>query len=76
MRERTGPVPLARPCSVIIALSATVEGQTTAHYITDILDGLGLKITGLARGIPTGGELDFLDDSTIATAFKSRKDVA
>lgn len=61
---------------IIMALSATVDGQTTAHYITDLLDSIPLKITGLARGIPTGGELDFLDDSTIATAFKSRKDVA
>lgn len=60
---------------VIIALSATVDGQTTAHYITDLLDSYNIKITGLARGIPTGGELDFLDDSTITTAFKARKDV-
>ncbi len=60
---------------VIIALSATVDGQTTAHYITDLISNLNVKTTGLARGIPTGGELDFLDDSTIATAFKSRKDV-
>ncbi len=61
---------------IIIALSATVDGQTTAHYITDLIDDLDIKITGLARGIPTGGELDFLDDHTIVTAFKSRKDVA
>lgn len=60
---------------IIIALSATVDGQTTAHYITDMLDSYDVTITGLARGIPTGGELDFLDDSTIMTAFKSRKSV-
>lgn len=60
---------------LIIALSATVDAQTTAHYIADMLEGTSVKITGLARGIPTGGELDFLDDTTIATAFKSRKSV-
>ena len=60
---------------IIIALSATVDGQTTAHYITDLLHDIDVKITGLARGIPTGGELDFLDDSTITTAFKSRRNV-
>ncbi len=58
---------------VIIALSATVDGQTTVYYINDLLDGMDIKITGLARGIPTGGELDYLDDGTITTAFKSRK---
>ncbi len=60
---------------IIIALSATVDGQTTAHYITDLLSDLNLTITGLARGIPMGGELDFLDEGTIGTAFKSRKNV-
>ncbi len=60
---------------LIIALSATVDAQTTAHYIADMLEETSVKITGLARGIPTGGELDFLDDTTIATAFKSRKSV-
>ena len=58
---------------VILALSATVNGQTTAHYISDIIEEKGINITGLARGIPVGGELDYLDDSTITTAFKSRK---
>ena len=60
---------------VIIALSATVDGQTTVYYINDLLDNMNVKITGLARGIPTGGELDYLDDGTITTAFKSRKSV-
>ena len=61
---------------VILALSATVNGQTTSHYIADRLEGKGVTITGLARGIPVGGELDYLDDSTITTAFKSRKAVS
>jgi recombination protein RecR len=59
---------------VILALSATVDGQATAHYLTDRLqDAAGqLKITRLAHGVPVGGELDYLDDGTIATALKSR----
>lgn len=61
---------------VILALSATVNGQTTSHYIADRLEDKGITITGLARGIPVGGELDYLDDSTITTAFKSRKEIA
>ncbi|MAM34567.1 MAG: recombination protein RecR [Micavibrio sp.] len=61
---------------VILALSATVNGQTTAHYISDIIEDKGINITGLARGIPVGGELDYLDDSTITTAFKSRKKIS
>jgi len=57
---------------VILAVNATVEGQTTAHYITDQLAGLGVKITRLAHGVPVGGELDYLDEGTIAAALKSR----
>lgn len=57
---------------VIIAVNATVEGQTTAHYITDQLDGLNVKTTRLAHGVPVGGELDYLDDGTLAAAIKSR----
>ena len=59
---------------VIIAVNATVEGQTTAHYITDQLDGLSVKTTRLAHGVPVGGELDYLDDGTLAAAIKSRSD--
>lgn len=64
----------AQAQEVIIALSATVNGQATAHYLTDrLLDAApGLKITRLAHGVPVGGELDYLDDGTIATALKSR----
>ena len=58
---------------VILALNATVDGQTTAHYIADKLDGLKVSITSLARGVPVGGELDYLDDGTLTAAFKSRR---
>lgn len=58
---------------IIIATNATALGQTTAHYITEILEGLPLKITRLAQGIPIGGELDYLDDGTLGTALKLRQ---
>lgn len=58
---------------VILALSATVDGQSTAHYISDQLADLNVSITHLAHGVPVGGELDYLDDGTITTALKSRK---
>jgi recombination protein RecR len=57
---------------VIIAVNATIEGQTTAHYITDQLAGMGVKVTRLAHGVPVGGELDYLDEGTLAAALKSR----
>ncbi len=57
---------------VILALSATVDGQSTAHYISDHLSALGAKVTHLAHGVPVGGELDYLDDGTITTALRSR----
>lgn len=59
---------------VILAVNATVEGQTTAHYITDRLEGLDVKITRLAHGVPVGGELDYLDEGTLSAAIKSRRD--
>lgn len=58
---------------VILALNATVDGQTTAHYITDRLAHLPVKVTRLAHGVPVGGELDHLDDGTIAAAMASRR---
>lgn len=58
---------------VILALNATVDGQTTAHYIADELEGLGVAVSSLAQGVPIGGELDYLDDGTIAAALKARK---
>ena len=57
---------------VILALSATVDGQTTAHYIQERLAALPLEITRLAHGVPVGGELDYLDDGTLAQALKAR----
>ena len=57
---------------VIIAISATLDGQTTAHYIAERLEKFKIKVTRLAHGVPIGGELDFLDDGTIAQALKAR----
>ena len=64
--------PTAASNEVIIAVNATVEGQTTAHYLTDQLAGFGVKVTRLAHGVPVGGELDYLDEGTLAAALKSR----
>ncbi len=58
---------------VVLALSATIDGQTTAHYIADQLEGSGASVTSLAQGVPIGGELDYLDDGTITAAMKARK---
>ena len=58
---------------VILALPATVDGQTTAHYLADRLAGTGVAVTMLARGVPVGGELDWLDDGTIAQALRARR---
>jgi recombination protein RecR len=57
---------------VILALNATVEGQTTAHYITDLLHGANVKVTRLAHGVPVGGELDYLDEGTLSAAMRQR----
>jgi recombination protein RecR len=57
---------------IVLALNATVDGQTTAHYITDLLHGGDLKITRLAHGVPVGGELDYLDEGTLAAAIRQR----
>lgn len=58
---------------VIIATGATVDGQTTAHYITDRLQNTGVSISRLAHGVPVGGELDYLDDGTLTAALKARR---
>lgn len=63
-----------RKREVILAVNATVEGQTTAYYITERLDGLDVKVTRLAHGVPVGGELDYLDEGTLSAAIKSRSD--
>ncbi len=67
---RIGPESITE---VILALNATVEGQTTAHYIAEALEGSGVTVTGLAQGVPIGGELDYLDDGTISAALRARR---
>ena len=61
---------------VILATSATVEGQTTAHFIEDSLKGTKVKVSKLAQGLPVGGEIEFLDDGTLFSAFKNRSPIA
>ncbi len=58
---------------VILALNATIDGQTTAHYIAAELAPLGITVTSLAKGVPVGGELDYLDDGTIGAALVARR---
>jgi recombination protein RecR len=69
-RVKSGP---AR--EVILALNATVEGQTTAHYIADRLAPLGVRVSRLAHGVPLGGELDYLDEGTLSAALAARQAV-
>jgi len=57
---------------IILALNATVDGQTTAHYVTDLLAAAGVKVTRLASGVPVGGELDYLDEGTLSAAIRQR----
>ena len=58
---------------IILAMNATVDGQTTAHYLTDRLAGSGVEVSRLAHGVPVGGELEYLDDGTLAAALKARR---
>jgi recombination protein RecR len=58
---------------VVLALPATVDGQTTAHYLADRLSSADAQVTMLARGVPVGGDLDWLDDGTIAQAMRARR---
>jgi len=58
---------------IILALPATLDGQTTAHYISDQFAGTAVEVTSLAQGVPIGGELDYLDDGTISAALAARK---
>ena len=60
---------------IVLAINATVEGQTTAHYVTDRLDGSGIKVTRLAHGVPVGGELDYLDEGTLSQALRARTEI-
>jgi recombination protein RecR len=57
---------------VILAVNATVDGQTTAHYVTDLLSHTGVAVTRLAHGVPVGGELDYLDEGTLSAAMRAR----
>ena len=61
---------------VVLAMNATLEGQTTAHYIAERLEGLPVRITQLAHGLPVGGELDYLDEGTLAQALRARRPVS
>ncbi len=63
----------ARVKEIVLAMNATVDGQATAHYITDSCEHLDINITRLAHGVPVGGELDYLDEGTLAAAMKSRR---
>lgn len=65
----------ARVVEVIMALNATIDGQTTAHYIADRLSACNVRMSQLAHGVPIGGQIDHLDDGTLSTALKSRKAV-
>ncbi len=57
---------------IILAVNATVDGQTTAHYLIDLLSHMDIKITRLAHGVPVGGELDYLDEGTLTAAIRQR----
>lgn len=61
---------------VVLAMNATLEGQTTAHYIVDRLERLPVRVTQLAHGLPVGGELDYLDEGTLAQALRARRPVS
>jgi recombination protein RecR len=71
----TARVKNGRTREVILALSATVDGQTTAHYIAERLQSAGVSVSGLAQGMPIGAELDYMDDGTISAALKARRPV-
>ncbi|HEY3636559.1 MAG TPA: recombination mediator RecR [Rhizomicrobium sp.] len=78
--EKLNVAPLAERVSdgvdeVILAMNATVEGQTTAHYLMDVLAGTAAKVTRLAHGVPVGGELDYLDEGTLSAAFRARREM-
>lgn len=64
-----------RVTEVILALNATVDGQTTAHYISEKLKNANVSVTAIAHGVPVGGELDYLDDGTLAQALRARKGI-
>ena len=57
---------------VVLAVNATVDGQTTAHYVTDLISHFGVRVSRLAHGVPVGGELDYLDEGTLTAALRQR----
>jgi recombination protein RecR len=61
---------------VVLAMNATLEGQTTAHYLAERIEGYPVRVTQLAHGLPVGGELDYLDEGTLAQALRARRPVA
>ena len=61
---------------VVLAMNATLEGQTTAHYLAECLEGFPIRISQLAHGLPVGGELDYLDEGTLAQALRARRPLA
>lgn len=65
----------AQVSEVILAVNATVDGQTTAHYVADLLKNAGVRVTRLAHGVPVGGELDYLDDGTLMAAMRQRTEI-
>ncbi|NIA71294.1 recombination protein RecR [Pelagibius litoralis] len=69
----TSDAPAVKVEEVILALSATVDGQTTAHYIAERMAETGIRLSRLAHGVPVGGELDYLDDGTLTAAMKARR---
>ena len=72
-RARSGQGQDGAVREVVLALPATVDGQTTAHYLAERLSAAGVEVTSLARGVPVGGELDWLDDGTIVQALRARR---
>ena len=79
-RTSTSPIFLRRVETgeideVVLAMNATLEGQTTAHYLAERLEPYSLRITQLAHGLPVGGELDYLDEGTLAQALRARRPV-
>ena len=61
---------------VVLAMNATLEGQTTAHYLAERLEGFPIRLSQLAHGLPVGGELDYLDEGTLAQALRARRPIA
>jgi recombination protein RecR len=72
LKSLAGRVARDEVTEVVLAVNATVDGQTTAHYITDLLAPFNVRVTRLAHGVPVGGELDYLDEGTLVAAIRSR----